>query len=382
MADGENPLLRQLAERELPELLPRGEMLRRLQAGEYGFLDETAGSCSAGAPRVLESRLCGGSVQVDEVPFTVRTARGSHTFPVVRLLQNDGARHPLLVFMNFAPGVPAWYYPAELLAERGVCVLSFCYTDACTDDADFENGAAKLLLGAPRGREAGGKLAVWAWCAQRLLDYGLTLPQTDAACTAVVGHSRLGKTALLAAAQDARFRFVYSCCAGCGGDSLARGSLGAGYLARPAGAPDIAPGAPGRGESFADITRNFPFWFCGALRSAAGTGVPEGFDQHFLLACCAPESAAQPRFVYVSSSSLDDWADPRSQQLCCLAAGRAWQNAGLPGLEPSGRFLLPGERLHAGCVGCHVRAGRHFLSWHDWDAFLDFLQAKRRQFGF
>lgn len=355
-------LTEQLACRRLPPLQSREAMMEILQREVFGYLPNVKFDCAVSDAIAVEERLCSGVAACSRVEMTIRTSAGQHTVPVTRLLQQDGKPHPLIIFANFRPAVPDWYYPVELLAEQGFHVLSFCYTDVASDDADFTNGLAPLLL--PQGRQKPtdcGKIPLWAWFCIRLLEYGLSLPEVDRHNTAVVGHSRLGKTALFAGMMEPRFKFVFSNNAGCAGDALAHGSLG--VLSR-----EGVPGAPGRGESIADITQNFPYWFCENYKKYAKDGILSEFDQHFLLACMAP------RFVYVSSSSLDDWADPHSQQLCCLAASPQWQALGLSGFVHQERFLQPGECLQQGHIGYHVREGRHFLSYHDWQQFINFMQ--------
>lgn len=84
----------------------------------------------------------------------------------------------------------------------------------------------------------------------------------------------------------------------------------------------------------------------------------EDFDQHFLV-----ESIA-PRYVVVGSNSGDDWADQKSEQLCCLAASEAWEKAGLDGLVGCNRFLTSGEALLDGHIGFFMIDFLHFLSRH------------------
>ena len=56
--------------------------------------------------------------------------------------------------------------------------------------------------------------------------YALTLDGTDCKNVAILGHSRLGKTALFTGMMDERFTHVFSNNAGCAGDAIARGGTG------------------------------------------------------------------------------------------------------------------------------------------------------------
>ena len=82
---------------------------------------------------------------------------------------------------------------------------------------------------------------MWAWAAQRVMDYAITLDCLNKNRGTVCGHSRLGKTALLAAATDERFFCAYSNDSGCGGAAISRKK---------------------DGEKINDICKAFPYWFC------------------------------------------------------------------------------------------------------------------------
>ena len=67
-----------------------------------------------------------------------------------------------------------------------------------------------------------GSIAAWAWGYSRCVDYLVTDRDLDAKRIAAVGHSRNGKTALLAAALDERVALVVPSQAGCGGSAPCR----------------------------------------------------------------------------------------------------------------------------------------------------------------
>ncbi len=357
----------ELFSRNLPALKSREEMKDILLDNVYGRLPDVAYSCGVGTPTTVEGRMCGGRAVLSTAEMTISTALGSHSFPLFRLLHTDGEKHPFFVFLNFH-SVPSLYYPVEEIAESGFDVLSVCYTDVTTDDGDFANGLAGILM-PPHAREgenggsAAGKLAIWAFAASRLLDYASTIDCLDMSRAAVIGHSRLGKTALLAGMLDERFNFVFANDSGCGGDSLSKGSLGALGKTGRTGGP---------GESISQITKNFPQWFCPNFRKYADKNYSELFDQHFLVASIAP------RHVYVGSASADDWADPDSQFLSCVAASKAYEAAGLRGLVQSGsEFPNVGDFFHDGMIGYHLRDGCHFLSRDDWQMYMRYMNAHK-----
>ena len=238
------------------------------------------------------------------------------------------------------------YLPAEEIADQGYAVLSVCYQDISSDNGDFTDGLAGLVYpDGQRDPDQCGKIGLWAWAAVRLLEYALTLPELDHSRISVAGHSRLGKTALLAGALEPRFFCAWSNDSGCSGAALARNNTG---------------------ETVAVICKNFPYWFCENYLKYAGNEETLPFDQHFLLAANAAHK------VYVASASEDAWACPENEYLSCVAASPCFA----AGFVHPDRLPEVGEAFHEGDIGYHLRAGGHYLSREDWNLFIRFANGK------
>ncbi|MDO4741582.1 MAG: alpha/beta hydrolase [Eubacteriales bacterium] len=335
-----------LAERGVMGLCSRETMLAMIQREVYGMMPPPPEEISfeEGERSITPE----GAAEMTRV--TVRTVIGGKpfAFPVIRTMPAKGGKVPFFVMINFRPDVPDKYLPIDVIARRGFAVLSLCYQDVAGDDGDFTGGLAGVLF--PEGRRGAhdaGKIAMWAWAAQRVMDYAVTLPQLDHARGTVCGHSRLGKTALLAAASDQRFAYAYSNDSGCSGAALARGTTG---------------------ETVADICGRFPFWFSESYLKYAGHEADMKFDQHWLMACIAP------RYLIVGSASEDAWADPVSEFLGCCAASPMWQAHGLPGLVTEDDVPDTPQMRFDGCVGYHLREGGHAMTEEDWRRLMHFVE--------
>ena len=234
------------------------------------------------------------------------------------------------------------------LLARGYAVATIPRADV---EPDYPGGWKHGLRGAwlkHVGRDAfapddWGAIAAWAWSLSRALDYLETDPAMDARRAIVIGHSRMGKAALWAGAEDQRFALVISNNSGEGGAALARRDFG---------------------ETTEVINRNFPHWFCDRFKtySADPAGMP--FDAHMLLALVAP------RPLYVASAEEDRWADPRGEFLAAQAAEPVYALFGRAGL---GVGAWPAVNQPVGqTIGYHVRTGKHDVLAYDWEQYLNF----------
>ncbi len=326
----------------------KNAMLGVLLEEEYGVLPNRETSLSWETVSEEENFAAGKAV-LRTVNLTAHFEKGDFTFPVRAAIPKGKQNVPFFVHINFRPGVPDRYQPTEEIIDSGFAVLSFCYKEVTSDDGNFKNGVSPYLLGADeqvRGNDC-GKIAMWAWAASRVLDYAETLPELDLNRAMVVGHSRLGKTALLTGALDTRFALAVSNDSGCSGAAITRGK---------------------QGERVEDICKNFDYWFCKNYQKYCGKEETMPFDQHFLLASIAP------RKVYVASAAEDLWADPDFEFLACVMAGKYYEHYGLRGFIYDDRFPAEGEALHKGNVAYHKRGGTHYLSREDWRLFMEYAK--------
>jgi len=247
----------------------------------------------------------------------------------------DAARVPT----NAAVGSDAANWPVEMFVRNGFALATACYGELEPDHPDGWRDGFRAELPFSNW----GAIGVWAWGLSRALDVLETQSDVDATRVSVMGHSRLGKTALWAGAQDERFALVISANSGCGG---------------------AAPSRREGGESVDAITRAFPHWFAPQFAAFRGREAKLPVDQHELLALIAP------RPLYVASAEGDLWADPHGEWLSCVAASPVWELWGKRGLgmdDPPQVGVAFGES-----VGYHLRAGGHDQTAWDFERFIAF----------
>lgn len=329
--------------------MAREQLLEVLLREEYGFLPPAPKALRA-EETALDKKFCAGKAPLHTIQLTASCDFGDFSFPVRYFCPKADGPVPAVVLLNFRPDVPDRYLPAEEIADAGFAVFSLCYRDVTSDNGDFTDGLAGLVY--PEGKRAPndcGKIDLWAWAALRVFEYALTLPELDHSRISVAGHSRLGKTALLAGALEPRFHCAWSNDSGCGGAALARENTG---------------------ETVAAICQKFPYWFCGNYYKYVGAEDSMPFDQHFLLAANASHK------VYVASAEEDLWACPANEYRSCLAATAYYESMGKTGLISPDRLPEAGDVFHEGQIGYHLRRGCHYMSREDWQQFIRFVSRK------
>lgn len=243
---------------------------------------------------------------------------------------------------------PDW--PLAEIVRRGYALAAFYSGDVDSDRAEVSDGLYAYLANGDPARNAPanrGTLAAWAWGFHRCVDYLVEDPDIDSKRIAVVGHSRNGKAALLAAAFDPRIAIAFPHQAGCGGSAPSRGKIG---------------------ESVKAINEHFPHWFNAAFKQFNEAPARLPFDQNCLVALCVPRS------VLFSAAQDDQWSNPAGQFEALQAAEGVYRLLRVPGLEvqqqPPLRQLV-GKRL-----GYYIREGKHSMTSDDWRVFMDFADSQ------
>lgn len=286
-----------------------------------------------------------GKAVYQKLDIQCQLIMGSFTFPCHFVKPKQAENPPVFVYLSFSSSLVDELIPVEELLDEGFAVASFYYQDIAPDTDDgFSNGIA--LSYGRNSYDAWGKVRMWAWGASRIMDYLQTRDDIDKDRIAVVGHSRLGKAALICGAFDERFSLVISNDSGGAGAAIFRGKEG-------------------------EMVKNFRagvsgHWFNGNFKNYAKREDEMPFDMHYLLTMIAP------RNLYVCSAKEDSHADPKSEFLSCVAATPVYELFGQKGLVANDEIPTEVVTYPEGMIGYHMREGSHFLSRYDWKCFMEY----------
>ncbi len=181
-----------------------------------------------------------------------------------------------------------------------------------------------------------GTLMVWAWGTSRIVDWLETVDYADESRVVVTGHSRGGKTALLAAAYDERIAIAVPSGSGEGGSGSWK------YLGEGAESKDVANWIEKR-----------DYWVSPRYGEFLNQEDKLPYDQHFLKALVAPRPLM----------STEGTGDVKAN-----AFGNHQTNYGAQVIYD---WLDAGDNL-----GLHFRPGGHAQNEENWLALLDFADLK------
>lgn len=248
-------------------------------------------------------------------------------------------------------GKPELNWQQQVLARGwGYAMLS-----ATSFQADNGAGLTAGIIGLAnhgqsRKPDDWGVLRAWAWGAGRALDYFATDPAVDAHQVGIMGHSRMGKAALVAMAYDRRFAIAYISSSGEGGAKLYRHDFGE-QIGNLAGISEY-------------------HWMAGNFLKYDGplTVADLPVDAHELIALCAP----RPVFIGAGAATakMDGWADAQGMFEAAVAAGPVYR---LLGRKDLGTTVFPPieTALISGDLGFRQHAGGH-TPVPNWPTFLEF----------
>ena len=334
----------------------RPELLEMFREEVFGKVPATPYTISF-IPLMTDKTAMNGAATLKQVDINISSGGKSLVIHYTLFVPNN-IKKPVPAFLlidNRGPGnidperkIRTEFWPAEEVIARGYAISAFSNSDVDPDNFDdFKNGIHGILDRGERKPDSWATLAAWAWGASRCLDYLVTDSDIDAGKVAVVGHSRGGKTALWAGAEDQRFSIVIANESGCGGAALARRKFG---------------------ETVERINSSFPHWFCTNYRKYSGKEETMPFDMHMLLALTAPKA------LYIDCADDDLWGDPEGCYLALYNAIPAFQLFSREKIQIPELMPPLNRQLISGNVGFHIRNGVHDLKLQDWNCFMDFAK--------
>lgn len=326
----------------------RPELLKAFQENVYGT------SLPAPTKTTFSEGSGEGGESAKKITITVTGPEGAASFTLRLFTPSSGTPKGTFLLIDHRGSVgddpgSGDYAPVSTITGDGYALAALNAEEVAPDDAgSYRSGVINAFY--PAGQDlpadAGRTISAWAWGASRAMDYLQTDPDIDPSKVAVIGHSRGGKAALWAGAQDPRFPVVISNNSGSTGAKLAR--------------RDSA------GESISAINSQFPHWFPETYKRYDGNADALPVDQNELLALIAPGR------VVVASAAEDSNADPQGEFLSYLGAAPVYELYGLgdTGLSSTSWPPATGEGFRGPGMSYHLRSGGHGLEDADWQIYL------------
>ena len=222
--------------------------------------------------------------------------------------------------------------------SQGIAVARFNRLELANDDKNA--GRVGGLYEIYPENQSFTAISAWAWGYMTVMDAFAQIPHMDAENVGITGHSRGGKTVLLAAAADPRIKFVCPNNSGCHGCASYR-------------LKETGYGWAKKTEELSDMFKNFPHWMGDGLRPYIDRENELPHDMHFFGALIAP------RYYMQSEGMQDYWANPKG----------SWLN--FNGVKEAYRYL--------GCednAAAWFRPGQHRHKLPDFTEFLNFMVCK------
>ncbi len=242
----------------------------------------------------------------------------------------------------------------DLLVERGYALATLYNADLDPDTPQLTDGIHPHYLPAGQdklGPNDWGTIRAWAWGLSRVVDYVVTRPDIDKSRICVIGHSRLGKTALFAAAFDERIALSVPHQSGTGGMAMSRDN---------------------KQETVTRINNSFPHWFSDSFVPFGGHEAKLPIDQHLLVSLVAP------RPLFDGEGDQDTWANFDNAMLSLKGADKVYKFLGARGLVGQGivRDDEPFTDDNCGDLVQFRRDEKHVLNRAYWNRILDFSDRK------
>lgn len=338
--------------KEAWETKRRQELIKLFEDNIYGTTPKSFDSISFTTINQSDNAL-NGHARLKEVDIKIFRNGQSVVIHLVMFVPKTRPRPAVFLMINNrgvenvdpTRKIKTEFWPAEMVIDSGYAMASFSVKDLAPDNKDsFANAALRLYpeqLNADNGMRA---IGAWAWGASRAMDYLQTDKDVDARKVAVIGHSRGGKTALWAAAQDTRFAMCISNCSGNTGVALSKRIFG---------------------ETVAVINNAFPHWFTTNYKKYNNNERSLPVDQHMLVSLVAP------RPLYATNASKDLWADPTGTFLSLKHAEEVYALYGLKSALPSQPPAID-QPIIRPPLAYHNHEGEHNLTVYDWKNFVAF----------